>query len=204
MDAKSPDGGGAHGRNRCHEDVRERVWKRSYVSMAWVSIKSSLDTSNRAKSRRLGQEPADGVRRAGRSTRSVWSSSGSPCKVRMETASDRGDGREAAALQGGVQRAARFNAGARADRNRSTMAGRGSGESSFFFRNASHNDCREESCANSSVSPIGTASGTDMPRRSKVALIAWASKSVSSVSLSSSTEPPRVLRRLLRLRMEPT
>jgi predicted lipid-binding transport protein (Tim44 family) len=29
----------------------------------------------------------------------------------METATDRGDGREAAALEGGVQRAARFNAG---------------------------------------------------------------------------------------------
>jgi hypothetical protein len=51
----------------------------------------------------------------------------------------------------------------------------GLGASSFFLRNASHSDCREASCANSSVSPIGSASGTAMPRRSNVALIAWAS-----------------------------
>src|SRR3546814_5131975 len=60
------------------------------------------------------------------------------------------------------------------------MAGKGSGGSSFFLRNASHSAWREASCANSSVRPTGSASGTAIPRLSNVALIAWASRSVRS------------------------
>lgn len=79
-------------------------------------------------------------------------------------------------------------ADAKATLKRPTMAGKGSGGSSFFLRNASHSAWREASCANSSVRPTGSASGTAMPRLSKVALIAWASRSVSRVSLSNSTD----------------
>lgn len=50
-----------------------------------------------AKSSRLGPEPAVGVRKAGRSTRSVWSSLGSPSKVCGDR-HFRDDDREASAL----------------------------------------------------------------------------------------------------------
>src|SRR5690606_33086241 len=91
----------------------------------------------------------------------------------------------------GFQAAARFNAASKATRSRSTMVGKGSRASSFFLMNACHRACREGSCANSSVRPTGNPAGTAMPRRSKVALIAWASRSVSRVSRSSNTDRSR-------------
>lgn len=85
-------------------------------------------------------------------------------------------------LRGGSHRAARFSAGSKDSRNRSTTAAKDSGASSFFLRNACHSACRERSCEHSSVKPTRNSVATPLPRRSKVALVAWVSTSMSRVS----------------------
>lgn len=108
MGATPHQGGSAHGRSRCHAEhsraclgsklradgstgrsagrTRPSLQDRHLLRWRHAAAAARGCAGSQVQSRRLGREPADGVRRVGRSARSVWSSSWSPCKFRMETA----------------------------------------------------------------------------------------------------------------------
>jgi DNA-binding transcriptional regulator YiaG len=71
----------------------------SVLNESWpVATGACGRSGSRGQNSRPGRELGGGVRRGGRSARKVGWSSLSPWKVRMETATDRGEGGEAAAL----------------------------------------------------------------------------------------------------------